>query len=484
MGDNVPGVLLPIHAPVEDSNVTNNDDKNSQYRALSSPSEVFDFNFTSLDKIPSSDGRSRNLEIYPTSSGTVDAILFWWELDLTQGVTYSTKSGEQEWQDHWHQCLYIIRDSTKVNAGASVTLACHHTDTCISFSVHKQPTAKRLKTVWDKPHLTPFRAATLADPDRLLLFQNVISSVLNKVGLNSLCLDLSDFSLCGILASLHGARSVVSLESTSGELPMIAARVAQIGNELPKESADFQIIQCHSENLTLEVLAGTPAKVVLSEPYYEKLEGWHLQEAFNYYYLLRGLRSRGALDNHFISIPTRAHVMACFIESKTIFNAYNVCGDSNNDICGFDHSTVNAFAARYHEHDLSIPLWQYSNKYSELTGFFEIAVLDYDNVTITGNNVWKEVPLQKRGTVHGIFLWVTYDFPLNKHKDDGDAMTTLHTRYRPYNQLVRLLEVPVEIDDINDYSCVCRVAIGNVEDFETHQLEIKVQKKSTLLFQS
>lgn len=482
IGDNIPGVSLPIHAQFEDFGNMDSNSENSQYRALSSPLQVLDFDFTSFEKIPSSDGRSRSVEIYPTVSGTVHAILFWWELDLIEGVTYSTKSGEQEWQDHWHQCLYIFQDSTFVECGKSVKLTCHHTDTCLSFSICKEPLTKRPKIIrgYEKPRLTPLRAAMLADHERLCVFQKAISSVLKDVGLNSLFLDLSDFSLCGILASLHGARHVMSLESTSGELPMIAARVAQIGNKLPKDGANFQILQCYAENLSLEVLGGKPAKVAMTEPYYEKLEKWHLQEAFNYYYLLRGLRSRGALDNNFISIPSRSHIMACFFESETIYNAYNDCGDRKNEICGFDHSTVNMYASRYHEHDLSIPLWQYSNKYIELTNVFELAILDYDSVKID-DNLWRKASLLKPGTVHGVFLWVTYHFPFDKEEDDGDITTAiLHTKDRPYNQLVRLMEKPVKIDDINNHVCFCKITIGNIGDHETHRLEIKVEKTSTV----
>jgi protein arginine N-methyltransferase 7 len=461
LSGNVAGFLVPLHAQflLQDD----------QTRVFTEPTMVMDFDFTAADTIPAPEGRSRSHSVSSKASGTVHGVLFWWELDLWKDITYSTEYGKQAWQDHWQQCLYVFASPIQVQEGNDLCLTCHHTDSCISFSLAdtQEQEAKRAKTIIETSQLTPLRASILSDGTRLTKIQNAISSTLAKIGHDALVLDLSDFSLCGILAALAGAKRVVSLEGCSGDLPMMAARVAQLGNQLPREGAAFEILQCHAESLSLELLGGSPASLVVSEPYYELLEGWHLQEAINYYYLLNALKLRGLVANDFVSIPSYARIMGCAIQSDSIHGAYKGCGNEESEsICGFDHSIVNQFAARYHEYDLSIPLWQY--QYTALTDSFEIANLNYNTLMIEGNGEWREAPFINKsadgGTCHGLMYWIEYGLDSN----NSTSVMMISTRTRPCNQGVRLLKTPCRVDESQMFQC--RLTVGADDDLSNHEI--------------
>ncbi len=128
-------------------------------------------------------------------------------------------------------------------------------------------------------------------------------------------LDLSDMGLCAMIDTiLEGATKVTSLESCSGNLPTLAATIAQIGNGLPRAGAEFQIIQALAEHIRAEHVAGGAAEIVVAEPYYHMLQGWHLQEALNYFYLVRFLKLQGVILLFALSVPAQANVVACIVE--------------------------------------------------------------------------------------------------------------------------------------------------------------------------
>jgi predicted RNA methylase len=503
LSGNRPGVLVPMHAEC-----LWKADGPCHTQTLSDPVMVMDFDFTSAAAMPGPEGRARSHSIVPTAAGRAQAVLFWWQLDLGEGLTYSTEWGKQAWQDHWPQCLYIFTDHSKLVTVAPdepVCLTCHHTDTRLSFSLQasnhsEDGPPKRFKMeATPEPALTALRSTILADTSRIKILQESITSTLSKVGSDAMVLDLSDFSLAAVLAAQAGATRVVSLESSScgPTLALLAARMAQLGNQLPREGAIFEILQCHGEELTIEALGGgqqhhasPAARLVVAEPYYEILEGWHLQEAINYYFLLQSFQQRGLLSTDHLSVPSYARIMGFAIQSDTIYNAYRRCcgasdsttADNDNQtkdasaICGFDHGIVNHFAARCHEYDLSLPMWQY--EYTALTDAFEIAKLDYNQLVIEGNGEWREVPfaIQPSGTCHALLLWIDYSYPSCSTKQ-GRSEAVISTKACPYNQVIRLMETP--ISGVNQQAVFrCRLAIGGdrMVDNEIHSIELDIVK--------
>jgi hypothetical protein len=217
----------------------------------------------------------------------------------------------------------------------------------------------------------------------------------------------------------------------------------------------------------MELLGGASASLVVTEPYYEVLEGWHLQEAINYFYQLKSLKLRGLVADDFRSVPSEARIMGCAIQSEAIYDAYKACGDESGSVCGFDHSLFNQYAARHHENELSIPVWQY--RHHEITESFEIAALNYNTLTIENNGVWTTSPfvnISETTTCHGVKVWIEYSL--------GNTESVITTRSRPYNQGIKLLRKPCHIDSGKAFQYRITVG-GDFPNHEVHMIDLKVE---------
>ena len=484
----------------------------------------------------------------PISSGVALGVLFWWDLDLWKGddddkndkISYSTQplsyfddeksSTSSLWQDHWHQCLYVFAkpkmECPKLVQGTISHLFVSHDDSKIYFSIispnggddddetttrnqtaqnHQsksplpttnEPDPKRLRI---ESHQSPTKLSSLITSDRACQLNDLnrirklragIEYAVSKfeasdVDADAVVLDLSDFCLCAMIAALCGASCVSSLETSSGEIPITSARVAQIANGLPipatssnggndnvfvKENT-FQIVQCHAEQLSLDILGGHAANIVVAEPYYEILEGWHLQEALNYFYLLRALKNRGIISGRFISIPSCARVMGCAIQANDLASAYKGC---DTELMGFNHDVINQYGNRFSEYDLSLPMWNYD--YVVLSDEVELVKIDYGTCEIINNKIWVDSTFQKVGTCHAMLSWIEYVITNGREGKNCVISTKTGTSFR---QIVRMLPEAVSIteDDIKGGTKLsCRTTIGGLLGPDDHQFEIVVNR--------
>jgi len=546
------------HNNIKDNNIDDDDDDDeSRATPLSDPFQIMQFDVSNPNMIPGSQGRQLPaIQVMPHTSGVCHAILFWWELDLYDNCTYSTRVGQAPWQDHWHQNLFVFTNRTNnidndntpttekkhdkskepikttnatelggydVKAGTSCSIVASHDDISLWFSLLASPedeieenhSNKRQKQnndsktntqqqqfvppppeeerVMQQPLISPFRAFQLNDSKRLQLLQRGIRRALECHTKDCVLLDLSDFGLCAMLAATtEGAKRVSSLESSTSDtnIPNLSARIAQLANELPRPGNMFQILQCHAEQLiNAEILGCKPHEkigVVVAEPYYEILEGWHLQEALNYYYLVRALKARDMLHPKYCSVPSVAVIRGVAIQSHSLSRAYGPCGDDKTKarISGFDHSRANHYGNRFNEYDLSLPMWEYD--FEELTKSFEVARLQYtsnngieaDAGLIIDKTV--HVPFKRCGGIcNGIMIWIDYGICTSQ---DTSEMSFLSTRERPHRQLIRLLTSPVKVskEKRNHYEFICHFQAGGQACLESHSIEMQVAEKSTL----
>lgn len=470
-----------IHIPVHAERLLSGEEP-WRVRPLSNPIPVLDLDVSSKASIPGPEGTSQTQTFTPVASGTAHGVLFWWELDLWDGMTYSTKVGKDPWQDHWHQCVFVFTRPTwecpKLIEGVPCLLTAYQDDSRISFSVDSskdhdeaaEPTAKRPRPTNEMNSLiSPERALQLNDLERTKLLREGVESAMSKFGSEAVVLDLSDFSLCATIAGLLGAPKVTSLETSSGSVPLTAARIAQLANGLPldpDEPESFQIVQCHPEQLSLEVIGGKPANVLVAEPYYEMLEGWHLQEALNYFYILRALRKRGLISGTAVSVPSYAAVMGCAIEAPDLGQAYNKC---NHQLRGFKHDTINEHGNQFSEFDMSLPSWQYN--YTPLTESFELARIDYRQGSILNNRTVVKQVFNRTGTCHAMLVWIEYGVSV------GDGTKILSTSGRSHRQIFRMLSEAVIIGEEDPGSTIfcCRASLGDLKGPEDHQFEIHIE---------
>ena len=515
------GSILPLHA------------EKLPGRALSDAMQVLHLDFTRKEKIPRPSGGSHCVRISPTASGTVHGILFWWELDLWNNITYSTKAipssssspaptdSIQAWQDHWEQCFFILPCASRmeVKKRQPVELVCRHSDTRLSFSLaeptdvddedddhtvvgtdvgalhsesYTQPAMKKQRKE-KLPAFSPYRIAQLNDPDRMRVLEMGTRFALQQKGVDVPVLDVSDFAVCAMLVALCGGTNVRSLESSAGKLPLTAACMAQLGNGLPEAGSTFEILQGRMEGLSLSDIGSEAIQLVVAEPFYELLEGWHVQEALNLYHLVRAGRRTGLVAAENLAVPSRASICACAVECRGIFEAYHSCGDT---VCGFDHTAVHPYSCgMYRGGGLFLPVvGQY--EYNRLSETVELCRLDYTgcpskspasetnrtNAAATAGDAAiaddgsVPIPLNatKGGTCHGILYWVEYGVLTGT-----DQIEVVSTHNEWHRQGLCLLDKPLSIGPLvsseKQKILRCRFLHGGLPDLNDHKITVELE---------
>lgn len=470
------GVSVPMHIEMLQN------DPNYPIRQLSEPIAVLDIRVDSKDSVPPPEGQSRSISFLPISSGRAHAVLYWWQLNLHNEIlTYSTEPGKSPWQDHWQQCIFVMTkpadECTELHAGQPATMKVSQNDTGLSFDILRATdidrSNKKHRSTNEEVKIlsSPQRAWQLNDVKRTKLLRDGMELLLQKKGMNAVVLDVSDFSLCAIMAALLGAQNVTSLEASSSALPEATARIAQLSNHLPLRNDqgkhnDFQIVRCYPEQLSADVLGGATADIVVAEPFYEVLEGWVLQEALNFFYIVRSLKERGVLSHDFQVMPLFASVQVYAFESFDIGGAYKPC---DTQLCGFTHDQVNQYCT-LHEHEIALEAWQY--RIVPLTETFQVARLDYRTCTISQHSEEIQSRFLKEGTCHGMLIWIDYGIPTTEQTDHPDMLST---RGRSYQQVVRMLQVPAKVTPSDSFCCTVRIGkeFANGSSHYHFQAEIK-----------
>lgn len=453
---------------------------------LSQPTLVMEFDFTSKDSIPAPTGRTMNVEVEAIKSGTAHGVLFWWELDLWSGETYSTELGKCPWQDHWQQCLYVFGgeddECETLEKETVFTLTASHDDTSISFNIppnkSADPTVRSSKkarvdgsadaTETLSEQISFDRALQLNDCHRMNALCAAIGYAIEVKGKKSFVLDISDFSLCSIIASKSfGAENVTSVQSGSKEILYLSAMVAQIGNQLPQGDTEFKVLQAYAENLSCGDIGGG-VDIVLAEPYYQILEGWHLQEALNYFYQLKGLKTKGIVKDDSISVPSFANVMVCAIQlDESIAIAHS--GLKKPFLQGFSHEEVSNYGKLFSTYDMKMPMSQY--KWKRLSENFCVAKIQYDgpaeSMVIGGDGTWVESEL-KSGKIHGIAIWIDYKVRF-KSECSKEMFHTITTGNRHHQQAFRFVPSPSEVSE----GSFVKVKVSFADSIEDHDIDVK-----------
>jgi len=390
-------------------------------------------------------------------------------------------------------------------------------------------------------HITPVRALQLNQPNRLQIIRHAIATALQIKGTNATVLDVSDFSICAIAAALAGATKVTSLEGSGGGIPLLSCQVAQLGNDLPRRRAkgaavgeegggdsgtvamaDFSILNAHAENITLEHVGGGGGDdgrgtggggvdIIAAEPYYEILEGWHIQEALNYYHLVRSLRRRRIVSADALSVPSYARIVGCAIEFHPSFVTAHAgltkttvglgigddhrCNDESTatttpaaaaaanacTICDFRHDDVDRYADRYHTNDMALNMREY--RWKRLSNDIQLAKIPYEGKdveldSISGNGEWAESSFTSVGTCHALVFWVEYGMRVRAGQDGGpSSFSTMHTGDRYHHQAVRMLRnhTVVSDDSLNSLKVYIRPTFGNCKGLEDHMFDIEIK---------
>ncbi|CAL2029180.1 unnamed protein product [Caenorhabditis brenneri] len=113
--------------------------KTQEFRELSDPIIAFQFDFEKEEKIIFDESFVR--ETVATRSGTVDAILMWWDIDMDRkGETFIDMAPKWKnpknyaWRDHWMQAVYYLPEKKQVEKDQKFEIVCNHDEFSLWFS--------------------------------------------------------------------------------------------------------------------------------------------------------------------------------------------------------------------------------------------------------------------------------------------------------------------------------------------------------------
>lgn len=226
----------------------------------------------------------------------------------------------------------------------------------------------------------------------------------------------------------------------------MAAYVAQLGNKLTDQT-NFQILQAYPEQLSSNDIFDGCAKIVVAEPFYEKLDEYPIIECLNFFYQIKGLKHRGLIADNAITVPSMSRIMVTAIEC---FNLRQAHQHLNEECSNFSHAAIDKF--RGNDVDLNLPVWQYN--YRPLTDAFEVSKIVFGKTSIEHKGKVSK-KFNATGICHGFIVSVEHVNTLEE---------TLSSLCDYKKQHVQLLTSPVKVG-ITD---VCRCLIefdSNSEDF-------------------
>jgi hypothetical protein len=196
------------------------------------------------------------------------------------------------------------------------------------------------------------------------------------------------------------------------------------------------------------------------------LEGWHLQEALNYYYLLRSMKLRGIVHKDALCIPTLARLVGCPIEmDESFLHSYSGLqegAEKNCTVLGFNHDIVNRYCNRFHEYDMNFPLSQY--KYKRLSESFDIARVVYEGsgetMTIEGDGIWKSCKCNQVGKCNAFLYWIEYHLPVQQ------GVQVISTDDEYHHQSIRLFQSQVHVDQDSIFRVQFNLNSEGLKDYD------------------
>ena len=428
--------------------------------ALTDPTQGIEFDFRTAEAVPGPAGRTATTRVPVVNAGMAAGVLVWWELEIGADCWYNSNG---EWQDHWPQALYPVTEM-QVSPGDEIELITAHDDQLLSFELRR--VAKKSKpseeaVTSSQICVSASRVHQLNDVTRLQVLQSGVLDALAVKGKDSSCLDISDGPLCALMAAAGGASCVTSLESGSESMMQQAIHLCEI-NKI-SDPDQFRVATGLPQHLQLEHMLKGPANVVMCEPYSERLEGWHIHEALNMFYIARKLREQGLVSDDAVYVPSCARLMARAVQFNTCSDAYR----PTETVCGFEHHEF-AKAARMHQHDVNLPLWQYAH--TTLTEEVELFRFGFDQNTLSDEVNLLETKFVKSGRCDAVVLWVDY----NVNTKNPAASGVISTNTDAHSQYVRFLEVPATVIADGASAVSVSLSVGPQANGEDYALSVEV----------
>ncbi|GAB9473328.1 hypothetical protein Gpo141_00010482 [Globisporangium polare] len=427
---------------------------------LTAVTPVLSFDFTK--PIPSAtnsrDGAALSYQetvVSAVASGQVHAVVMWWTVSFDEAdtIVYSTQPRAQNWQDHWVQVVFPLTSRLEVQPADALVLRAHHDDLRIWFDVVKQEkddssvssplkkskTSSSSRVQTEKEPCTcglhlvcnAERTAMLADPQRTGAFNAAIAKAVKTLkqqreGQELACLDISDGSLCALLAASNGVRHVTSVESKD-----VSARIFQQildGNAHAMADTDVDVLCCGCKGLLPEHIRGEqPADLLVGEPFYYSMQNLPLWQAFNFW--LRRTAVADTLKPDAIIVPAKARVCALAVKFEHLHECFGAVGD----VSGFDHSYFDQFQDEYYARNFPFPTYMYP--YTAVSDVLTLSAWDYSDLAHSVmSDFTTELPAGSDKRPNGVIVWVEYTLDRDGEHVVATGPSAVHSK-----QLVRFL---------------------------------------------
>ncbi|UIZ21778.1 hypothetical protein KXD40_008768 [Peronospora effusa] len=406
-------------------------------KVLTKPTKVLSFDFT---KPTTGAVEYQETVVDVVKAGTVQAVLMWWEVsfDTDNSVVYSTKPDAQNWQDHWVQVVFPLVENIQARPNEKLLVRAHHDDLHIWFDVegaleNESSKTPKCSVLSEKPpcicgmHLicNAERISMLTDTARreayTASFSSTIAELTKDTTLHSIsCLDISDGSMCALLAATHKQiSSVTSIESKE-----VSARI--FDQILTYNAANVEVLNSGVKGLLPEHLHGEPLSVnlLVGEPFYYSMQNLPLWQAFNFW--LRRSAVSGLLHPNARVLPARARILAQAVR----FDHLHECFGAVGNVSGYDHSCFDQFQDEYYTRNFPFPVYMYP--YEQASDVIELATLDFMQIAHTiasSGNI-----LLKNSTANAVVVWVEYALDV-----EGHYVVATGPAVRYAKQLIRFL---------------------------------------------
>lgn len=397
----------------------------THYQYLTDPFLLFQFEFS---KGHCPEERTQQFHVRRSANGIPNGVLTWWELDLTGkgDVLYSTKPGDENWQDHWLPVLYPLPSGDAPSQkGRDISFAAGHNELSFWFSygVDVKSSPPCICGFHALPG-GPYRIMELGDERRL-------SSLSAKIGIaieeaskfakqrrnkstRIRCIDVSDSSVCGILTKCMATHTPVDVLSVEEDNELSAYLYEQVSRVKGTQNSNHLDIEYNPLSVVLErelIQKKNQAEwsgydVILSEPYTRSMHAYPISTLGNLIVQRRALSE--LLEENFTAVPRTARVKAQAIRFApgTLQEAFGAV----NEVQGLDHSS---FASLYKEWPgtdrISVPLFQYNTE-----AVTDEAVLHtFDLCTTSEKELIAErevyLKLSSSSPPEAVALWAEYD---------------------------------------------------------------------------
>ncbi|CAL8070134.1 unnamed protein product [Orchesella dallaii] len=392
----------------------------SEFKPLSPPIPIFEFDFTTSKPIPMK--RNISCSFKSEGDGSANTVFLWWDLDMDSSgdnilscQPEYVKSGPKSWfencapqnaawRDHWMHSVYYIPRRLNVNKHEQVTCYSAHDEYSFWFDVAQSNSSIQFPS--EHPicecrmhiELSRYQMYLMNDAHRYQTFVRAYTPVV-KPG-ESVCLCISDCSLLPIVLNKLGAKVVYVLDDNQQ-----ACKALTTHNGV--QSVKFVDLK------QLDTEVNTHIDLVTGDPYFQSaVYPWN---NLRFWYEYKSVRSNAFSPNVRLA-PFGAIIRGIAVNFVHLWKIKASVGMAAEqfDLADFDELIMNSSAISDSPVDAQ-PLWEYEGTAS--SGITDLLSFDFskdpEKVSSSG-----EMTISDPET-NGVAIWIDWKVSENEMLSTG-----------------------------------------------------------------